>query len=82
MRPKRQYLQQRLLHAVNIQLPCLTACCYLLPDKAAPFAVVVPSSSTYTVVQVQQQDGNQLPDGSIAVYLKGTSSLQEFLTSR
>jgi SAM-dependent methyltransferase len=81
-RPQQQYLHQRLSQSVNVQLPSLTSKCYLLPDKSQPFAAIVPSSSTYTVTQDPSQNGTQQRNGSTAVYLKGTSSLQEFLTSR
>jgi 2-polyprenyl-3-methyl-5-hydroxy-6-metoxy-1,4-benzoquinol methylase len=81
-RPQQQYLQQRLAYSVNVQLPSLTSNCYLLPDKSQPFAVIVPSASTFNITQEQSQHGTQQGNGSTAVFLKGTSSLQEFLTSR
>jgi SAM-dependent methyltransferase len=81
-RPQQQYLQKRLSFSVNVQLPSLTSNCYLLPDKSQPFAVIVPSASTYTITQERSQHGTQLDNGSTAVFLKGTCSLHEFLTSR
>jgi SAM-dependent methyltransferase len=81
-RPQQQYLQQRLAHSVNVQLPSLTSNCYLLPDKSQRFAVIVPSASTFTITQELSQHGTQQDNSATAVFLKGTSSLQEFLISR
>lgn len=81
-RPRSAYLHQRLKSSVNIDLLQLTSRCYLLPDKPTAFAVLLPSQSIYTVTADASQHGQQLQDGSIAVYLKGTSSLQVFFTSR
>lgn len=79
-RPYTSYLQQRLEGAVNIDLLHLTSRCFLLPDKHVPFAVVVPSQ--YTVVADASLHGRQLPDMSVAIYLKATQSLPEFLITR
>lgn len=81
-RNEAQYLQRRLAGAVNIPLSGLNNRCFLLPDKATPFAVVVPSSAQYTVTADVSQHGIVLQDGSQAVFLKGATSLQEFLGSR
>jgi SAM-dependent methyltransferase len=82
VRPPALFQQRRLAGSVSIPLLGFTSRCYLLPDKGVAFSVVLPPPGVYTVVTDQAQQGSLLPDGSTAVWLKGTPSLPEFLSSR
>lgn len=82
VRPPNLFQQRRLAGSVSIPLLGFTSRCYLLPDKAVAFSVVLPPPGAYTVITEQQQQGSLLPDGSTVVWLKGCASLADFLCSR
>eukprot|EP00877_Chromochloris_zofingiensis_P011351 jgi/Chrzof1/646/Cz01g23190.t1 len=81
-RPAQAYGAHRLQRSVNIPEDQLIQRCFLLPDKAEPFHVVLPSPTDFQVTDAQDQDGKALDCGATLVYLRGTTDLVTFLSSR
>jgi len=96
-RPAAEFLQYRLLGSANLPLADLPKRMFCLPPPTVPFAIILPSSQYHVVshetdVKVpskRQADSDSMPcntssecSNSTPVYLKGCSSLVEFLTTR